>query len=389
MNRNERLVIVGGGPAGLSTARAYREAGGRGNVKILTSEPHPPYHRPPLTKEYLRGQIPRDELPMQDHHWYEKNDVELLLTTSVTVLDRDRMVVETEQDEVPYDVCVLATGSEPARLPIPGADDPEVLLMRTVETSTHLQERVEKGSRVVVVGSGFIGCEAAASLSVRGAKVTVISLENVPQEARLGDEAGNHILSWLESYDVETHFGVGLESIEREDGNFNVNFEGGYVSCETVLFGVGVKPRTELAEAAGLEVVKGGIVADSSMRVGTPEVLAVGDISYAYNESAGRHLHVEHWGEALNHGQVAGTVIAGGEASWDVAPGFWSTIGEYTLKYVAWGDGWDEAKPVDHGGGAFTVWYGQKGVCVGVLTHGHDEDYEKGRELVESGSQLP
>ena len=389
MNRNEQLVIVGGGPAGLSTARSYREAGGRGTVKILAAEPHPPYRRPPLTKEYLRGEIPRDSLPMQDRRWYEENNIDLLLSTKASGLDCDRMVIETENGEVPYDTCVLATGSEPLRLPIPGAEDPEILVIRTIENSGRLQDRVEEGSRVIVVGSGFIGCEAAASLSMRGAEVTLISLENLPQKARLGDEVGTRILSWLQSYSVETHFGVGLESIERGDEVFNVNFEGGSATAETVLFGVGVEARTGLAEKAGLEVEKNGVVTDSSLRAGALGVFAVGDIAYAYNESAGRHLHVEHWGEALNHGQVAGTVIADGEAAWDVAPGFWSTIGEHTLKYVAWGDGWDEARFVDHGERAFTVWYGQEGVCVGILAHGRDEDYERGRELIESGSTLP
>lgn len=166
--------------------------------------------------------------------------------------------------------------------------------------------------------------------------------------------------------------------------------EGGEpVAADTVLLGTGVEPRTRLAENAGLEVEEGGILADSSMRTGAPGIFAVGDISYAYNEAAGRRLHVEHWGEALNHGRVTGTVLAGGEAVWDVAPGFWSTIGAYTLKYVAWGEAWDDARFTDHGEGAFTVHYGLDGTCVGVLTHDHDEDYERGRELVESGAPLP
>ena len=391
MNQRERVVIVGGGPAGLATARAYRLAGGSGSVTILTTEPYPPYNRPPLTKDYLRGETPREDLWLEPPGWFEENAVDLRLATNVHSLDRDRRVVETENGEFPYDVCVLATGSEPIRLPVPGAEDEDILVMRTIENSTRLRSRVGEESRVVAVGSGFIGCEAAASLSMRGARVTMVSLEERPQMERLGEEVANRIEAWLEGYGVELRLGAGIEKIERENGGYEVGIKGGNgVSAETVLFGTGVRPRTEIAEKAGLEIVDGsGIVSDSSMRTSAPGVFAVGDISFAYNEAAGRRLHVEHWGEALNHGKVAGTVIAGGEAVWSVAPGFWSTIGEQKLKYVAWGDGFDDARFVDHDNGAFTCWYGNEGICVGVLTHDHDEDYERGRELVESGAPLP
>ena len=388
MTENDRIIIVGGGPAGLSTARAYRKSGGRGRVTILGAEDTPPYRRPPLTKEYLRGEISRDELPMQPPGWFEENQVELRLSTEVTSLNSDRKVVETNEEELPYDFCVLATGSEPMRLPAPGGDDPEIMVMRTLEDSNRLR-KVLGESRAIVVGSGFIGCEAAASLCMRGVEVAMISLENLPQEARLGEDVGSRIFAWLREHGVETHFGAPVEEIRRNDGGFTVSLEsGGGVSGAAVLFGVGVRSRTGLAKAAGLDVECGGIVTDSSMRTSAPGVFAVGDISFAYNEAAGRRLHVEHWGESMNHGRTAGAVIAGGEAAWDVAPGFWSTIGDRTLKYVAWGDGWDEARLVDHGG-AFTVRYGLEGVCVGVLTHGRDEDYEEGRKLVETGARLP
>lgn len=388
MRRDERLVIVGGGPSGLSTARAYREAGGRAAVTILTAEPYPPYNRPPLTKEYLRGEASRDDLPIVGPGWYEENDVEVRLLTRVTSLDRERAVVETEDGDVPYDVCVLATGSEPVRLPVPGAEDPEVLVMRTIENSTRLREQVGPGSRAVVVGSGFIGCEAAASLSLRGAEVTLISLEELPQGERLGEEVGRRIRGWLREYGVTLRLGESIESIERGDAGYEVRVEdGGRVAADTVLFGTGVRPRTGLAEAAGLEVEE-GVLTDSSMRTSAPGVFAVGDIARAYNESAGRHLSVEHWGDALEHGRIAGTVISGGEASWTMAPGFWSTIGDKTLKYWAWGDGWDETRLVEKEG-SFTVWYGLNGSVVGVLAHGSDEDYERGRELIETGAPLP
>jgi 3-phenylpropionate/trans-cinnamate dioxygenase ferredoxin reductase component len=393
MNQSDRIVIVGGGPGGLSTARAYRQTGGRGQVILISAESYPPYNRPPLTKEYLRDEIERDQLPIESADWFEENNVELRLATTVRSLDRDRRVVETEDGEFPYDSLVLATGSEPIRIPILGADDPEILVMRTIENSERLKSRVGEGRRAVVVGSGFIGCEAAASLSLRGAEVTLISLEEGPQRERLGEEVSERIEGWLEDYGVRLYLGTVVEEIARKNGGFEVTVEGGEtVVAEMVLFGTGVEPRTRLAEEAGLEIEEGGVVTDSSMRTSAPGIFAVGDIVFAMNESAGSRQKVEHWGDALEHGRIAGTVLAGGEAVWTMAPGFWSTIGDKTLKYWAWSGGWDEAKFVNKdgaGGAAFTVWYGKKGVTVGVLAHNADEDYDEGRELIEQGAPLP
>ncbi|MGH3145405.1 MAG: NAD(P)/FAD-dependent oxidoreductase [Rubrobacter sp.] len=389
MNRDDGLVIVGGGPAGFATARAYRETGGRSSVTILTTESHAPYNRPPLTKEYLRGEMATEDLALEDDGWYWENGIELRLATGVTAVDPGRRVVSTESGEkLAYEACVLATGSEPVRIPVPGADDPEILVMRTIENSTRLQERVGRGDRVVVVGSGFIGCEAAASLALRGAEVTLISLENSPQRERLGQEVGERIEEWLRDYGVDLRLGAGLEGIERTDGGYRVSIEGGdTLPTGTVVFGTGVRPRTRLADEAGLEV-DGGILTDSSMRTSASGVFAVGDVARAYNEAAGRYLKVEHWGDALEQGRVAGTAISGGVAAWSMAPGFWSTIGDRTIKYWAWGDGWDERRFEDRGD-SFTVWYGSEGVLVGVLAHGADEDYDKGRELIEQGAPLP
>jgi 3-phenylpropionate/trans-cinnamate dioxygenase ferredoxin reductase component len=394
VNQKDQIVIVGGGPAGLSVARAYREMGGRGRLILLTGEPYSPYRRPPLTKEYLRGEISRDELPIESPRWYRENGVELRTTTLVTELDRDRGVVETENgEEIPYDACVLATGSEPIRPTVPGANDPEVLVMRTIENSERLQSRAVGGSRAVVIGSGFIGCEAVASLSLRGVEVTLISQEEGPQKERLGEDASRRIQGWLEGYGVDLRMGTDVESIERRDGGFEVAVTGGEpIPSQTVLLAAGARPRTRLAEEAGLEMERGGVVTNSSMRTSAPGIFAVGDIAFAINEAAGSRQKVEHWGDALNHGRVAGTVLAGGEAAWSEAPGFWSTMGDKTLKYWAWSGGWDEARFVEKDGPedeAFAVWYGRERATVGVLAHNADKDYEEGRELIERGAPLP
>jgi 3-phenylpropionate/trans-cinnamate dioxygenase ferredoxin reductase subunit len=385
VNRDRHLVIVGAGPAGLATARSYREEGGRARVTMLTPEPYAPYRRPPLTKEYLRGEASREDLPIESDAWYEENSVKLRLLTSIVAIDRERQIVITDEgEELSYDVCVLATGSEPIRPPVPGSDDPEILTMRTVENSTRLQDRVGEGDRAVVVGSGFIGCEAAASLSMRGAAVTLASHERSPQRKRLGDGVGERIEGWLRDFGVYLRLGVKIKGVERKGGGLAVNLDNGNtLDTGTVLLATGVRPRIQLAAGAGLEVDH-GIITDSSMRTSAPGIYAVGDIAQAYNESAGRHLSVEHWGDALEHGRIAGTVIAGSEAAWSRSPGFWSTIGDKRLKYWAWGDGWDEQFFEDEGE-AFTVWYGKEGVLVGVLSHGTDEDYERGRGRIESG----
>lgn len=396
MTQQQRIVIVGGGPAGLSAARAYRDSGGTGHITLLAAEQHPPYRRPPLTKEYLRGELARDELPLQPATWYQQNGVELRPATPAAYLDPGRGVVGVEGgDEIAYDACVLATGSEPTRPSIPGADDAGILTVRTVEDSTRLAGLARAGTSAIVVGSGFIGCEAAASLAMRGVEVTVVSLDDLPQGSLLGEDAGERIRRWLEGHGVRLRLGAGVEEIARSGESFEVTLAGGeHLSAGTVLLGTGVRPRTELAEAAGFTVERGGILADASMRTEAPGVYAAGDISYAYNPTVGRRLHVEHWGEALNMGGVAGAVMAGVEKQWDTSPGFWSTIGGRTVKYTAWGDGFDEARLVEHdppegSDESFTVWYGLDDVCVGVLTHNFDQDYEQGRRLVESGSPPP
>jgi 3-phenylpropionate/trans-cinnamate dioxygenase ferredoxin reductase component len=382
---------VGGGPAGLAAARAYRAAGGAGEVTILGAERHPPYRRPPLSKEFLRGAMARAELAIEPPDWFAAQGVALRAGTEArSVQPEAGRLVTVNDEEIPFDACLLATGSEPVRPPLPGADDPEVLVLRTVEHSERLAARALPGARAVVIGSGFIGCEAAASLAMRGALVTLVAPEELPQAARLGEGAGRRITGWLEELGVRLALGAEVEAIApAEDGGRVVRCaDGGEHAADLVLLGTGVRPRLELAERAGLTIASGAVAADASMRTSAPRVLVAGDVAFAANAAAGRPLRVEHWGEALNQGEVAGRTLAGERARWDVAPGFWSTIGERTVKHVAWGDGWEEARLDDDGEG-FTVWYGRDGVTVGVLTHERDEDYRRGRALVERGAPLP
>jgi 3-phenylpropionate/trans-cinnamate dioxygenase ferredoxin reductase subunit len=372
------LVIVGGGPAGLAAARGYREAGGEGTVTMLTPEHDPPYMRPALSKEFLRGES--EDIALDA----DGLDLDLRLGTAATALDTTRRAVSTQDGTLAYDTCVLATGAEPAPLPVPGVE--HALLLRSFATARALRERAEQVHIAAVVGSGFIGCEVAASLAMRGLQVTLISDEPVPQLARLGEEAGRRIAEWLAEIGVRLQLGGAVEAIEPGLVHVPGNPP---VAADLILVGAGIRPRVELAEQAGLETDQGRIVTDEHMRTSADGVYAAGDVALARNAAAGRRLPVEHWGEALNHGETAGRSAAGADASWSTAPGFWSTIGTKALKHVAWGDGFDEARFVTHPGGAFTVWYGDRGTTVGVLAHERDEDYEAGRELIEAGRPLP
>lgn len=387
MSQTYELLVIGGGAAALSAARSFREAGGQGAAALVADERRIPYNRPPLSKDLLRGEISEDQLPLEDERWFHEHGTDLVGGRAMA-LDADRREVRLSGGrELRYRHCLLATGAEPTRLPIPGSDDPAVRVLRSLDDLRDLQRRLEPAVMVTVIGSGFIGCEIAASLRVLDHRVTLVSDETAPNERRLGDEAAQEIRGWLQDSGVVLKLGAEVKSIERFGDRLVVSIDNEQIEGELVIMATGVAPRGELAAAAGLALCDGAVPTDAAMRTRLPGLLAAGDVCAADNRAAGRRLRVEHWGDALGQGAVAGRSAAGIDAVWDDVPGFWSTIGTRTLKYAAWGDGFDQVRFEAGRNGAFTAWYGREGKLVGVLSHENDSAYEEGRTLIGEGAQ--
>lgn len=380
------LVIIGGGPTGHAAVQAYRAAGAAGRIVMISEDTAAPYNRPPLSKDFLRGESEEDALPLEPAAFYSDGNTELMLAESVVAIDPLAKTVSLRSGrQVRYGHCILATGCEPTPLDVPGAAT--ALQLRWLDQARALRERAQSAGSAVVVGSGFIGCEAAMSLARRGLRVTMVSSGSAPHQRRLGMAAAQLITGWLEGAGVQIH--AGAKVVEVGKGGIVRLSDGVVLRADLVLAAVGVAPRTELAEAIGVELREGRVLVDERMRTSVPDVLAAGDVVMAYNTGAARHLAVEHWGEAERMGEIAGTTAAGGSDQWSNPPGFWSEIGGHTLKHAAWGDGFDEAVPVHHDDGGLTVWYSKDGATVGVLTSEADDDYDRGQSLVAAGSPPP
>ncbi len=387
MSEPYALLIVGGGPAGLAAARSFRATGARGPVAIVTDERRMPYDRPPLSKELLREEMGEDDLLIEEEHWLDEQQVDLIAGRAVALQAPERRIGLSGGRELCYRTCLLATGAEPTRLPVPGADHPGVRTLRSLDDLRELKRRLEPGVEVIVIGSGFIGCEIAASLRSLGHPVHLVSDEPAPNAARLGEEAAAEIRRWLLDLGVELELDTAVDGIERSGERLLVRGGDAEHRADVVIMATGVSPRSELAAMAGAELDAGAIAVDAALRTSLDGVMAAGDVCAAVNAAAGRRLRVEHWGDALGQGEVAGRSAAGGDARWTDVPGFWSTIGAHTLKYAAWGDGFSEVHfCAGDEDGAFRVSYGHAGRLVGVLTHGDDDGYERGRELIGDGA---
>jgi apoptosis-inducing factor 3 len=334
-----KILIVGGGAAGFAAAEMLRRQEYRGTIVMLSNDAAPPVDRPNLSKDYLAGSAPEDWLPLRPDSFYAEAGIELRLNTDVTSIDtKARHVTIGGGETISYDRLLLATGAEPVRLPIPGADQPHVHVLRTLADCRAVIESAKGARRAIVIGASFIGLEAAASLRAREIEVHVVGLEARPMERVLGPEMGNFIRALHEEHGVIFHLGDTVVSI---DGRRATLKSGGVLEAELVVVGVGVRPRLALAEKAGLALDR-GIAVNAYLETSVPGIYAAGDIARWPDPHSRENIRVEHWVVAERQGETAARNMLGQKEAFEAVPFFWSQHYDVSINYVGHAETWDE-----------------------------------------------
>jgi apoptosis-inducing factor 3 len=334
----DKIVIVGGGAAGFAAAERLRRERYEGSIVMLSDDEASPVDRPNLSKDYLAGKAPEDWIPLRGESFYSKNYIDLRLKTHAAGIDaRSREVLLTDGSKIPYDRLLLATGAEPVRLTIPGADQPHVHTLRSLADCRAIIERAKTARRAVVLGASFIGLEVAAALRARDIEVHVAAPDKRPMERILGPQMGDFIRTLHEENGVVFHLEDKASSIDgatvKLDG-------GGVLTADFVVAGVGVRPRTALADAAGLGLDR-GVIVNAFLETSVPGIFAAGDIARWPDPHTGGNIRVEHWVVAGRQGRTAALNMLGQRQKFVDVPFFWSQHYDVSINYVGHAEQWD------------------------------------------------
>jgi 3-phenylpropionate/trans-cinnamate dioxygenase ferredoxin reductase component len=366
---SKTFVIVGASLAGAKAAGELRERGFDGRVVLVGAETEHPYERPPLTKDYLRGESERVKAYVHEEGFYARQEIELRLGDAAEAIDIDASTVTLASGEtLAYDSLLLTTGAEPRRLVVPGGELDGVHYLRTLSDCDALRERLGSGGRIAVVGAGWIGSEFAASARQSGLEVTVIDPLDLPNVRIFGPEIGAFYRDVHVRHGVQMVLGDGVEALEG-DGAVTVvrTTSGRRIECDFAVVGIGVIPRVALAEAAGL-TVENGIHVDAALRTSAPNVFAAGDVANAWHPFYERHVRVEHWANALNQGPAAARAMLGDAVSYDRIPYFFSDQYDVGMEYSGYATEWDEVVVRgDRDGGEFVAFWLSGGRVVGGM----------------------
>ena len=338
MNADAAYMIVGASLAGAKAAETLREEGFDGPLILIGEETERPYERPPLSKDYLLGKAERETIYVHPQAWYAEHDVDLRLGTRVTALDpAAHEVTLADGSRAGYAKLLLATGSSPRRLSVPGADADGVLYLRRVGDSDQIKAAFQAASRVAVVGGGWIGLETAAAARAAGAQVTILERGELPLLRVLGREAAQVFADLHRDHGVDLRFGVQVAEITGTGGRASgVRLaDGSHIPADVIIVGVGITPNTQLAEAAGLKVAN-GIVTDARLQSSHPDVYAAGDVANAYHPLLGQHIRVEHWYNALHQPQTAAQAMLGRDVAYDRVPYFYTDQYDLGMEYAGY-----------------------------------------------------
>jgi NADPH-dependent 2,4-dienoyl-CoA reductase/sulfur reductase-like enzyme/nitrite reductase/ring-hydroxylating ferredoxin subunit len=336
---SDRIVIVGGGAAGFAAAEMLRREGFGGSVTMVSNDESPPYDRPNCSKDYLAGSAPEEWMPLRPPEFYRDNGIDLHLATEVSSIDsRGHSIGLADGKSVPFDKLLLATGAEPIRLDIPGANAPHVFVLRSLADSRAIIERAKGAKRAVVLGASFIGLEAAAALRAREIEVHVAAPERAPLERIFGGEMAQFVRILHEEHGVTFHM---VQKATAIDGA-RVRLESGQtLDADLVIVGIGVRPRTALAESAGLQVDR-GVSVNEYLQTSAPDIFAAGDIARWPDPYSGSRLRIEHWVVAERQGQTAARNMLGAGEKFTQVPFFWSQHYDVPINYVGHAEKWDD-----------------------------------------------
>jgi 3-phenylpropionate/trans-cinnamate dioxygenase ferredoxin reductase subunit len=342
MTSDHTFVIVGASVAGAKAAETLRQEGFDGRVVLVGAEDARPYERPPLSKDYLRGEVGREKVYVHDEGFYGEHEIDLRLGRTAESLDTSSGELELDGGErLRYDRLLLTTGAEPRRLSFPGAELDGVLYLRSVQDSDALRARLDRGGAVVVIGAGWIGAEVAASARQRGLEVTVLDPLSVPLERVMGAEVGAIYRDIHTDHGTQMLMGTGVEAFEGHRAVERVRTsDGRELECDFVVVGVGVQPRVGLAVQAGI-AVDNGILVDEHLQTSLPGVFAAGDVANAHHPFYSEHIRIEHWANALNQGPAVARSMLDQSAAYARLPYFFSDQYDVGMEYTGFARSWD------------------------------------------------
>ncbi len=371
------VVVVGAGLAAAKAVEGLREAGYEGPAVVYGDEPHVPYERPPLSKSYLMGEKPLDTAFVHDAGWYVEHGIDLRLDSGVQEVDLARHSVSSASGTQEFSKLLLATGSSPRHLDLADRSGAPVTYLRTIEDSDRIKATLHAGSRLVVVGGGWIGLEVAAAGRTAGAHVTVVEAFELPLLRVLGSEVAQVFAQLHRDHDVDLRLSAELTGVERQGDRALVHLrDGSALDADLVVVGVGVLPNIGLGERAGLSI-DNGVAVDEHLRTSHPDVFAAGDVAAAWHPLLGARIRVEHWDNAIGQGTVAGHNLAGRDEAYDRLPYFFTDQYDLGMEYVGHvgREGYDDVvlRGDPHGTRTFTAFWLRGGT---VLAGMHANDWD-------------